>query len=238
HPTATPPRLICSSYTICKRLISLLCLEIKTPLVRSNNSELSFLLLMSLKLCFLCSLLFIGQPHLWTCQMRHVAFGISFVLCVSCILVKTMVVLAVFKIIYECEVGSKLGFSVLIGYIGILASLSFALAFLARNLPDNFNEAKCITFSMLIFCAVWVAFVPAYINSPGRYADAVEVFAILASSFGLLVALFGPKCYIILMRPERNTKKTIMGRGTTKDLTGSTVTFPHRLNMQGAMMSA
>ncbi|XP_034723596.1 extracellular calcium-sensing receptor-like [Etheostoma cragini] len=197
-------------------------------------------------------------------------FGISFVLCVSCILVKTMVVLAVFKasqpggganlkwfgavqqrgtvvvltsiqaaictawlvssspapykntkyhndkIVYECIVGSTVGFAVLLGYIGLLAIVSFLLAFLARNLPDNFNEAKLITFSMLIFCAVWVAFVPAYVNSPGKYADAVEVFAILASSFGLLVALFGPKCYIIVFRPERNTKKAIMGRGTTK----------------------
>ncbi|XP_024859311.2 vomeronasal type-2 receptor 26-like, partial [Kryptolebias marmoratus] len=237
-----------------------------TPIVRANNSELSFLLLLSLKLCFLCSLLFIGQPRLWTCQLRHAAFGISFVLCVSCILVKTMVVLAVFKasksgggtslkwfgamqqrgtilvltciqaticigwlvlssptphkntqyhndkIVYECAIGSTVGFSVLLGYIGILAVLSCLLAFLARNLPNNFNEAKLITFSMLIFCAVWVAFIPAYINSPGKYADAVEVFAILASSFGLLAALFGPKCYIILMRPEKNTKKAIMGR--------------------------
>ncbi|XP_062242046.1 extracellular calcium-sensing receptor-like [Platichthys flesus] len=241
-----------------------------TPMVRANNSELSFLLLVSLKLCFLCSLLFIGRPRAWTCQLRHAAFGISFVLCVSCILVKTMVVLAVFKaskpgggatlkwfgsvqqrgtvlvltsvqaaictawlvsaspaphkntqyhndkIVYECVVGSTIGFAVLLGYIGLLAVLSFLLAFLARNLPDNFNEAKLITFSMLIFCIVWVAFVPAYVNSPGKYADAVEVFAILASSFGLLVALFGPKCYIILLRPERNTKKAILSRGHTK----------------------
>uniref|UniRef100_A0A3Q3MDL4 Extracellular calcium-sensing receptor-like n=1 Tax=Mastacembelus armatus TaxID=205130 RepID=A0A3Q3MDL4_9TELE len=255
---------------ICAVVLGIFIYHRNTPMVRANNSELSFLILLSLKLCFLCSLLFIGRPQLWTCQLRHAAFGISFVLCVSCILVKTMVVLAVFKaskpgggatlkwfgavqqrgtvlaltliqaaictvwivsaspaphkntqyhndkIVYECVVGSTVGFAVLLGYIGLLATLSFLLAFLARNLPDNFNEAKLITFSMLIFCAVWVAFVPAYINSPGKYADAVEVFAILASSFGLLVSLFGPKCYIILLRPERNTKKAIMGRGNTK----------------------
>ncbi|XP_047248475.1 extracellular calcium-sensing receptor-like [Girardinichthys multiradiatus] len=250
----------------CAIVLGIFIYHRSTPIVRANNSELSFLLLVSLKLCFLCSLLFIGRPRLLTCQLRHAAFGISFVLCVSCILVKTMVVLAVFKaskpggeanlkwfgamqqrgtvlfltciqaaiciawlvsssptpsknkqyyndkIVYECVVGSTVGFAVLLGYIGILAILSFFLAFLARNLPNNFNEAKFITFSMLIFCAVWVAFVPAYINSPGKYADAVEVFAILASSFGLLVALFGPKCYLILLKPERNTKKAIIGR--------------------------
>ncbi|XP_047450492.1 extracellular calcium-sensing receptor-like [Mugil cephalus] len=255
---------------ICAVVLGIFTYHRSTPMVRANNSELSFLLLVSLKLCFLCSLLFIGRPKLWTCQLRHAVFGISFVLCVSCILVKTMVVLAVFKaskpgggtnlkwfgamqqrgtvlaltciqaaictawivsasptphkntqyhndkIVYECVVGSTIGFTALLSYIGLLATLSFLLAFLARNLPDNFNEAKLITFSMLIFCAVWVAFVPAYVNSPGKYADAVEVFAILASSFGLLVALFGPKCYIILLKPERNTKKAIMGRSATK----------------------
>uniref|UniRef100_A0A668W7N8 G-protein coupled receptors family 3 profile domain-containing protein n=1 Tax=Oreochromis aureus TaxID=47969 RepID=A0A668W7N8_OREAU len=249
---------------ICTVVLGIFTYHRSTPMVRANNSELSFLLLVSLKLCFLCSLLFIGRPRLWTCQLRHAAFGISFVLCVSCILVKTMVVVAVFKaskpgggtnlkwfgaiqqrgavlvltsiqaaictawlvsssptphkntqyhndkIVYECAIGSTIGFAVLLGYIGLLAILSFLLAFLARNLPDNFNEAKFITFSMLIFCAVWVAFVPAYVNSPGKYADAVEVFAILASSFGLLVALFGPKCYIILLKPERNTKNAVM----------------------------
>ncbi|XP_037631917.1 extracellular calcium-sensing receptor-like [Sebastes umbrosus] len=252
---------------ICAVVLGIFIYHRSTPIVRANNSELSFQLLISLKLCFLCSLLFIGHPRMWTCQLRHAAFGISFVLCVSCILVKTMVVLAVFKaskpgggaslkwfgavqqrgtvmvltsiqaaictawlvsaspaphkntqyyndkIVYECVVGSTVGFAVLLGYIGLLAILSFLLAFMARNLPDSFNEAKLITFSMLIFCAVWVAFVPAYVSSPGKYADAVEVFAILASSFGLLVALFGPKCYIILLRPERNTKKAVMARG-------------------------
>ncbi|KAK2894871.1 hypothetical protein Q8A67_012100 [Cirrhinus molitorella] len=77
---------------ICALVMVIFAHNRNTPIVRANNSELSFLLLLSLKLCFLCVLLFIGRPQLWTCQLRHAVFGISFVLCVSSILVKTMVI--------------------------------------------------------------------------------------------------------------------------------------------------
>uniref|UniRef100_A0A1B8YAK7 G-protein coupled receptors family 3 profile domain-containing protein n=1 Tax=Xenopus tropicalis TaxID=8364 RepID=A0A1B8YAK7_XENTR len=233
----------------------------ETPIVRANNRYLSCLLLISLMLCFLCTLLFIGRPTQICCLLRQVTFGIVFTISVSSVLAKTLTVIIAFNatkpgsklkkyvgtqlaivlvivcclgeiiisavwmasnpplveadmvskmdtIVLLCNEGSVAFFFCIIGYIGTLALLSFIAAFLAKDFPDRFNEAKNITFSMLGFCSVWGAFVPAYLSSKGSRMVAAEIFAILSSSAGLLGCIFGPKCYIIYLRPGLNSRKT------------------------------
>uniref|UniRef100_A0A8C4WWC8 G-protein coupled receptors family 3 profile domain-containing protein n=1 Tax=Eptatretus burgeri TaxID=7764 RepID=A0A8C4WWC8_EPTBU len=100
-------------------------------------------------------------------------------------------------------------FSTIIAYIYLLGFICSILAYLVRKLPENFNEAKFIMFGVFIYFLVWTSFIPTYIVTFGKVRVIVEIFAIVASAFGLLVCIFLQKCYIILLKPDINTVEHI-----------------------------
>ncbi|XP_072006651.1 vomeronasal type-2 receptor 26-like [Engystomops pustulosus] len=234
-----------------------------TPIVRANNRTVSFILLVSILLSFLCVFFFLGRPVDITCLLRQVSFGIFFIIVISSILAKTITVYTAFKatkpgsswkkwvslkassyvvlvcssiqvficviwllvsppyveynhhtypgkIIIQCNEGSDICFYSMLGYMGLLAAVSFVLAFMVRTLPDSFNEAKYITFSMLLVCSVWIAMIPAYLSTRGKYMVAVEIFAILTSCAGVVGCIFFPKLHILILKPELNSRNIIL----------------------------
>ncbi|XP_034404927.1 vomeronasal type-2 receptor 1 [Cyclopterus lumpus] len=294
--------------------------HLDTPLVKANDALLSFSLLFSLVVTFLCSIVFLGKPRHWSCMTSQVALALGFALCLSSLIGKAAVLMlraralkrtrirakaaakaaklaaaeaaeaaanggthdvivtntfnnadannacdnpevdsltfahqraiaavatliqAVactvwlilipphpientstqnIKIILECDEGSIVFICCIFGYDILLALLAFIFAFIARKLEDHFSEAKSVTFSMLVFFIVWISFVPAYLSTRGKFMVAVQIFAILASSFGLLACIFLPKCYIILVKPEHNREEMMRPRAKPRDGTST-----------------
>ncbi|KAM9665219.1 LOW QUALITY PROTEIN: G-protein coupled receptor family C group 6 member A [Trichechus inunguis] len=234
--------------------------NLSTPIVKSSGGLMvCYVILLCHFLNFVSTVFFIGEPQNFTCKTRLTLFHVSFTLCISCILMKSLKILLAFSfdpklqnflkslykpipiiltctgiqvvictlwlifaapmeenvsfprvIILEREEGSIIAFGTMLGYISILAFIYFIFAFKGRKLPENYNEAKFITFGMLIYFIAWITFIPMYATTFGKYLPATEIIFILISNYGILCCTFFPKCYVILWKQETNTKSAFL----------------------------
>ncbi|XP_032350979.1 taste receptor type 1 member 1 [Camelus ferus] len=108
-------------------------------------------------------------------------------------------------VVLDCTEANSLGFMLAFAYNGLLSVSAFACSYLGKDLPENYNEAKCVTFSLLLNFVSWIAFFTVASVYQGQYLPAVNVLAALSCLSGDFSGYFLPKCYVILCRPELNS---------------------------------
>lgn len=87
----------------------------------------------------------------------------------------------------------------------VLAFLCFCFAYMGKALPKNYNEAKYVTLSLIGYFSSCVALFLVVCLFEGVVVTVFDAAAALSNLFGITLGYFGPKCYVILFRPEQNT---------------------------------
>ena len=109
------------------------------------------------------------------------------------------------EIVLLCTVGNYYFLYAMFTLVVLLSVLCFSFSYMGTDLPKNYNEGKAVTFCLLIFFISWTLFLTLFSVLEQKYISTIIQFSIFFSVFGVLLGYFGPKCYIIIFKPERNT---------------------------------
>uniref|UniRef100_A0A674MKM4 Glutamate metabotropic receptor 7 n=1 Tax=Takifugu rubripes TaxID=31033 RepID=A0A674MKM4_TAKRU len=99
-----------------------------------------------------------------------------------------------------------------LGYSILLMVTCTIYAIKTRDVPEDFNEAKPIGFTMYTTCIVWLAFIPIFFGTAQSAEKMYIQTTTLTISMNLsasvaLGMLYMPKVYIIIFHPEMNVQK-------------------------------
>ncbi|KAG7250363.1 hypothetical protein CRUP_009060 [Coryphaenoides rupestris] len=111
------------------------------------------------------------------------------------------------KIILGCGQGNFPLFTLSVLLLSLLVVLCFAFSYMGKDLPKNYNEAKAITFCLLLLILTWVIFITELTMYQGVYIQTFNALAVLSSLYSIVLWYFLPKCYIILFQPQKNTQQ-------------------------------
>ncbi|XP_015233236.1 PREDICTED: taste receptor type 1 member 1-like [Cyprinodon variegatus] len=95
--------------------------------------------------------------------------------------------------------------------LAILCSLCFIFSYMGKDLPKNYNEAKAITFCLLLLILTWIVLITTTILYNGKHIHTFTALAVLSSLYSFLLWYFLPKCYIIIFQSQKNTQQHFQG---------------------------
>ncbi|XP_012609522.2 taste receptor type 1 member 2 [Microcebus murinus] len=87
-----------------------------------------------------------------------------------------------------------------------LSVVGFSFAYLGKELPTNYNEAKFITLSMTFYFTSSVSLCTFMSVYSGVLVTIMDLLVTVLNLLAISLGYFGPKCYMILFYPERNTQ--------------------------------
>ncbi|XP_028980175.2 glutamate receptor, metabotropic 6a [Esox lucius] len=113
--------------------------------------------------------------------------------------------------VLKCDM-SDLSLICCLSYSIVLMVTCTVYAVKSRGVPETFNEAKPIGFTMYTTCIVWLAFVPIFFGTAQSTEKMFIQTTTLTVSMSLsasvsLGMLYVPKVYVILFHPEQNIQK-------------------------------
>uniref|UniRef100_A0A8C0XEI5 Taste receptor type 1 member 2 n=1 Tax=Castor canadensis TaxID=51338 RepID=A0A8C0XEI5_CASCN len=87
----------------------------------------------------------------------------------------------------------------------LLSMVGFSFAYMGKELPTNYNEAKFITLSMTFSFTSSISLCTFMSVHDGVLVTIMDLLVTVLNFLAISLGYFGPKCYMILFCPERNT---------------------------------
>ena len=105
------------------------------------------------------------------------------------------------KLIIQCT-SPHTGIAVLqIVHVTPATIFNNALAILTVHFPQNFNESKSVAFALGL---MWMILIPSVFGT----AETTVMLTIQLSALAILVSLFGPRVFIMIVHPKRYVQMT------------------------------
>ena len=103
-------------------------------------------------------------------------------------------------LILTCQPPHLVLLILLVLYDTTLIILNNILAILTIRFPENFNEARHVSFSTFAIGVVWLGFIPSYFATQIEFRAGVVGFGVLITAYAVLLCLFGPRVIVAIQQ--------------------------------------